>query len=291
MILSQTIGCVQKFGDIKAVELLSAAGFDAIDYNLVNIVGNPSLQEEAVYKKYAEELLKEAKSRGVYFNQGHAVTYVHCDDEQQAHRLLLKSNIKAIEISSLLGIRMLVVHPVTLGEYIGREEEVFQINMQYFKTLLPYAHEYGVKLACENMWCGNKKKGIRTGSVCSNPYEHSYYIDQMNDEMLVACLDVGHSSLAGREAQDCIRVLGNRLQALHIHDNDYLDDMHTLPGMSEMNWDEITKALADINYKGDFTFETDHFFDSLNTIEEAQYGLKLAQLIGRKLIRKIDEYR
>lgn len=291
MILSQTIGCVQKFGDIKAIEMLSDAGFDAVDYNLVNIVGNPSFQEESAYKKYANELLCKAKSRGIFFNQGHAVTYVPCEDKQASHRLLLQSNIKAIEISALLGIKTLVVHPVTLGEYLGREEEVFQINMQYFKELLRYAHEYGVKLACENMWCGNKKKGIRTGSVCSNPYEHSYYIDQMNDEMFVACLDVGHSSLAGREAQDCIRVLGSRLQALHIHDNDYLDDMHTLPGMSEMNWDEITKALADVKYKGDFTFETDHFFDSLDTIEEAECGLKLAELIGRRLVRKIEEYK
>lgn len=290
MILSQTIGCVQKFGDIKAVELLSEAGFDAIDYNLVNIVGRKELQSSADYKKYASELLEKAKANNVYFNQGHAVTYVPCDNKEQEYELLLQSNIRAIEISSLLGIKMLVVHPVTMGEYTGREEEVFQLNMQYFKVLLSYAHRYGVKLACENMWCGNKK-GIRTGSVCSNPYEHSYYVDQMNDEMLVACLDVGHSSLAGREAQDCIRVLGSRLQALHIHDNDYLDDMHTLPGMSEMNWDEITKALADISYKGDFTFETDHFFDSLNTIEEARCGLKLAELIGRKMISKIEGYK
>jgi sugar phosphate isomerase/epimerase len=106
--------------------------------------------------------------------------------------------------------------------------------------------------------------------------------------MIVACLDVGHSSIAGREAQDCIRVLGKRLGALHIHDNDYLDDTHTLPGLSEMNWEEITRALADIGYEGDFTLETDHFFDSLCTVEETECGLKLAALIGRKMINKIE---
>lgn len=289
MILSQTIGCVQKFGDVKGIELLARAGFDAIDYNLVNIVGRNDLQASADYKKYALELLQKAKAENVYFNQGHAVTYVPCDDAELSHKLLLEKNIKAIEVSALLNISTLVVHPVTVGNYVGKEQETFEKNMEYFNALLPYAENYGVKIAVENMWRGDKKKGVRTGSVCSNPFEHAHYVDEIGSKMFVACLDVGHSSLAGREAQDCIRILGERLQALHIHDNDYLDDMHTLPGLSEMNWDEIMKALADVNYKGDFTFETDHFFDSLNTVEEVECGLKLSELIGRKLIKKIGE--
>ena len=77
----------------------------------------------------------------------------------------------------------------------------------------------------------------------------------------------------------------------YIHDNDYLDDMHTLPGISEMNWDEITKALAEIDYKGDFTMETDHFFDSLCTEEETILGLRLSVLIGRKMIAMIESYK
>lgn len=291
MILSQTIGCVQKFGDFKAVEMLALAGFDAIDYNLANIVNNKELQNKSKYKKYCTELLETAKLNGVYFNQGHAVTYIPCENGGGEQELLCEANKKAIEISSLLSIKMLVVHPLSGGNYIGEEQKTFEMNKEYFKALLPYAEEYGVKLAVENMWCGNKRKGIRMGSVCSNPYEHAYYIDQINNNMLVACLDVGHSSLAGREANDCIKVLGKRLQALHIHDNDYLDDMHTLPGMSEMNWHHIMKALADVNYNGDFTFETDHFFDSLDTEEECECGLKLSMLIGRKLIKKYEEFK
>ncbi len=291
MILSQTICCVHKFGDEKAVELLARAGYDAVDYNLANVVCNKNLQRIDDCKKYIAVLVEAAKRNGVYFNQGHAVTYVPCADEKEKYDLLCKVNKKSLEISNLLGVKTLVVHPIDTGNYFGREQEIFEKNMVYFKELLPYAEEYDVKIAVENMWCGDKRKGIRTGSVCSNPFEHARYVDEMNSEMLVACLDVGHSSIAGREAQDCIKVLGNRLQALHIHDNDYLDDMHTLPGLSEMNWDEIMKALAQIDYKGDFTMETDHFFDSLDSIEECECGLNLSVLIGRKLIKKFNEYK
>ncbi len=291
MILSQTINCILKFGSFNAIKMIAEAGFDAIDYEMRDAFNNKNIVSDDERKQYAKDLLEEAKKNNIYFNQAHAITYVPAEDPEEAHRLLRETNKKVIEIASLMDIKTLVVHPVSFGGYIGNEEYVFYRNMEYFKELLPYAEKYGVKLACENMWCGDKRKKVTTGSTCSNPYEHAYYVDSMNSEFFVACLDVGHSSLAGREAQDCIRVLGDRLQSLHIHDNDYLDDMHTLPGLSEMNWEEITKALADINYKGDFTLETDHFFDSLDTLEEAETGMKLAELIGRKMIRKIESYK
>ena len=288
MILSQTTSCASKFGEEKAIEIIAKAGFDAVDYCMLDLDKENYVLNSDSYKAHALKLVEVAKRNNVYFNQGHAVGYIPHEDHDTVIKKLIEKNSRAIEISGIMGIRTLVIHPVAFGNYIGREEYVFEKNMQYFKGLLPYAEEHGVKLACENMWCSDKRKKVTTGGVCGNPFEHARYIDEINHPLLVACIDVGHCSLSGREASDCIRVLGDRLGALHIHDNDYLDDMHTLPGLSEMNFGEIMKALKDIDYKGDFTLETDHFFDSLNTIEETEAGMKLAELIGRKLLAQIE---
>lgn len=291
MILSQTTWCALRFGEKRSIEMIAAAGFDAADYSMTELRSDGGILSTDEYKKYAAELRETAERCGIFFNQAHAVTYMGAEDAETEYRRLVAANRRAIEVAGLMGIKTIVVHPISGGRYIGREEQVFELNMKYFRELLPCAEKYGVKIACENMWCGDEKRGVARGSVCSNPFEHAHYVDEINNEMFAACLDVGHSSLAGREAQDCIRVLGSRLQALHIHDNDYRDDMHTLPGLSEMNWDEITKALADINYQGDFTLETDHFFDSLTTVEETKTGLKLSELIGRKMISKIENFK
>lgn len=288
MILSQTTSCASKFGEEKAVEIIAKAGFDAVDYCMLDLDKEDYVLNSDSYKAHALKLVEVAKRNNVYFNQGHAVGYIPHENHDIVIKKLIEKNSRAIEISGIMGIRTLVIHPVAFGNYIGREEYIFEKNMQYFKGLLPYAEEHGVKLACENMWCSDKRKKVTTGGVCGNPFEHARYIDEINHPLLVACIDVGHCSLSGREASDCIRVLGDRLGALHIHDNDYLDDMHTLPGLSEMNFNEIMKALKDIDYKGDFTLETDHFFDSLNTIEETEAGMKLAELIGRKLLAQIE---
>ena len=115
MVLSQTICCAHKFGDLKAIEMLANAGYDAIDYNLANIVGKKAFHTSEEYRKYTARLLEKSKENGVYFNQGHAVTYVPSDNPENKAKLLCEANKKAIEFSSLLGIKTLVVHPVESG--------------------------------------------------------------------------------------------------------------------------------------------------------------------------------
>ncbi len=291
MILSQKNNCATKFGELKAIELIAGAGFDAIDYTMSTLAKDGNVLDSDNYKAYVNELRETAKRNNIVFNQGHAVTGVGTYDPEITYKILAKKNIRCLEIAGLLGMKTLVVHPYGTNIYISREEEALERNVKYFNMLLPYAMEYGVKIVCENMWCGDKRRNVKRGSIFSNPYEHARFVDEMNSEFLAACLDLGHTSLDGREPQDSIRVLGKRLQALHVHDNDYIDDMHTLPGLSEMNWEEITKALAEVNYQGDFTLETNHFFDSFETEEEIKLGLKLSEVIGRKMIAKIEKYK
>ena len=67
-------------------------------------------------------------------------------------------------------------------------------------------------------------------------------------------------ALCGREPEDAIRILGrDRLGALHVHDVDYVNDLHTIPYLGRVNWSNVITALADIGYKGEFTMESDAF--------------------------------
>ena len=57
-----------------------------------------------------------------------------------------------------------------------------------------------------------------------------------------------------------IRALGGkRVKALHVHDNDLVRDVHTLPFTRKIDWDEVMTALKDIGYDGELTFEADTF--------------------------------
>ena len=99
-------------------------------------------------------------------------------------------------------------------------------------------------------------------SVCSTPEEFCEYIDMFDSEYFKGCLDLGHTALVGTETDRFIKAMGkNRLLGLHVHDNDFISDLHTMPFTAKMDFHAITDALAEIGYEGDLTFESGHYFN------------------------------
>ena len=158
--------------------------------------------------------------------------------------------------------------------------------MQFYNALKPYAEEYGVKIGVENMW--QMPGGIKIDhSTCSRPEEFVRYIDTLNSEWFVACLDIGHAPLVGVDPAELIRALGkDRLKALHVHDVDGKSDLHTMPYCSKINWDSVCAALKEIGYEGDFTYEIGGFFNPLPK-DLLLPAAKLSVATGRHLISKI----
>lgn len=106
--------------------------------------------------------------------------------------------------------------------------------------------------------------------------------------MLVGCLDIGHVSLMNADIPTFIKTMGNkRLQALHVHDTDYKSDKHTLPFMEKIDFIAMCKALAQINYKGDLTFEADDFYRG-KPVELYHVATKFMCEVGRYLITQIE---
>ena len=78
---------------------------------------------------------------------------------------------------------------------------------------------------------------------------------------------------SGEGAANMIRALGNRLQALHTHDNDCWHDSHQIlafPCPSTLTL--VVKALKDINHSGYFTLEASSYLEAF-TPETTQKGL------------------
>ena len=88
-----------------------------------------------------------------------------------------------------------------------------------------------------------------------------------------------------------IRILGkDRLKALHIHDTDYVRDLHTLPFTQKIDYHAVVKALAEIDYDGDFTYEADGFYAKFPE-ELFPQTAKFMCEVGRYLIAKFYEFK
>ena len=87
-----------------------------------------------------------------------------------------------------------------------------------------------------------------------------------------------------------IRVLGDRVACLHTHDNNEVDDLHYPPFMFDLNWDDIAKALAEIDYNGYITLESDCVYDQM-PLDIVPYMAKYMCEAAKKLGRMVEDYK
>ena len=155
-------------------------------------------------------------------------------------------------------------------------------------TIADFCKQLNIKVALENMWGHDKKRDYIIANVCSTPNEFNEYLDALDSDYFTGCLDIGHCPLVGVDSADAIRTMGNkRITALHVHDNNYKKDLHSMPYMDDLDWDSITTALKDVQYKGDFTFEVGSFFKNVPDDLLPNF-YKLMHDVGRYLISKCE---
>ena len=280
------------FGEEEAINIIKDSGFDCIDISCFELLDDencPKLSKD--YKVYAKKLLSILEGSGVTFNQGHAPHPTSLNDEVFNKKTYDKI-LRSIEFCSLLGVKTIVVHPRQHLDYSNEENQkrLFEENIEFYNSLIPYCKDYNIKVATENMWQG--ENGNISCSVCNNPKEFKEYLDAINSEYIVACLDIGHATLIGEDVTQFIHTLGHKLSALHVHDTKINFDLHALPYSvnGEEFWNKILKALADINYSGDLTFE------AYNSVLKAPVNLKKeitkkAEKIGRHMISRFEHFK
>ena len=282
-LVNNTGTLMRKFGLEKAVDMLIESGVDAIDLTFPDDCYKDMPTDKAFYT----ELRKKAEDKGLCFSQAHAPAPSSYVDNAQSEEMF-KDIVSTIERASLVGAKNIVVHPCQHLYYVdkGAPEYLFEYNMKFFRRLIPYAEEYGITVAIENMWQWFKRDqpDIIGHSTCSRPAEMIRYVDELNHPLMKCCLDIGHAAIVREQPDEFIRALGNnRLACLHVHDVDGADDSHTLPYFGIVRWEQVMQALAEIDYKGDLTYEAVCFFNTKPDALVPAY-LKLMEQTGRYLI-------
>ena len=127
-------------------------------------------------------------------------------------------------------------------------------------------------------------------AACSHHDDFVAHLDAVNDEFFTACLDIGHAEMKGLEtsAPEMIRAIGKRLGALHLHDNDRWHDLHQIPFAGSIDWVAVTKALKEVDYKGEMTLEADTYLGAFNA-ENIEVGVKNLADAARKLVKMVEE--
>ncbi len=285
LLVTQTDISGSRFGDEKAVKWICESGFDAIDYSMFSMRDEDCVLNTPAYKSYVANLKKIADSYGKTFSQAHSPFPSYIIDDENFNKTAFSRICRSIEIAGLLGVKNIVVHPT---DFRKSSEENLKLNEEFYNRLLPYCKEYNVKIAVENMFGRDRRRNYIIPNICSEGEEFNKMMDMLDPDYFTACVDIGHAGLVGTTAPDLIKSLGHdKLGCLHVHDNNYIEDKHLPPYFCDLDWDEISQALADVNYKGDFTFEADNFI--LRFPEDVMpSAFRFLHDIGRSLINNIE---
>ncbi len=286
-LVTQTDVLAKKFGGEECVRILAGAGFDAADWSFFGMERGEGIWCEAGWREYALCLKRAGQECGLGFAQAHA-PFPSSRGEEPYDTDIRKWIIRAMEAASLMGVRDIVVHPPQHLEYAKYAERLFRESLAFYRSLIPYCEEFHIRVCAENMWQRDSRRGYIVDSVCSSPEEFNRLLDELDSPWIVGCLDLGHCALVGREPEDFIRAMGkDRLQALHVHDVDYLSDCHTMPFLESLNWEGIACALGQIGYEGNLTLEADNFLTKMPG-ELMPGASRLMAETGRYLIGRIE---
>ena len=184
---------------------------------------------------FEQELLC-VKENGLRIESVHAP--FHMMNELWTDTDPVKSLIKlhgAIDSCSNYAIKTLVVHPTDTTA----PPPVSEVGKTYFRGLIRYAKSMNVDLAFENI-------------------ERPEYLDtifgECDDTNVRLCYDLGHENCFSK-GSDVLGKYGERLKALHIHDNDGNSDQHAIPFDGNIDMDRFVSKLKDLEYYGMITLE------------------------------------
>ena len=149
----------------------------------------------------------------------------------------------ALRSAKAAGADVVLLVPAVVSEMVGYGQ-AYENSQKNIRKLLPLAAELRVVIAVENVW--NK--------FLLSPLEFARYVDEFDSPWLKAYFDIGNVILFGY-SQDWIRTLGPRIVRVHLKDFKRKGYQWTNLLEGDVNWPQVRKALAEIDYTSYLTTE------------------------------------
>lgn len=258
------------YSDEMKFKLMVEDGYKCVDYQQLAYPYTPLY--ELPLHEFEAKLLDDRKNieeSGLYITQAHApwVWSEPRDRTPQERKRWLEFTKQAIDGASILGAPNFVFHPLLpYNNTSDNPEEVLHLNREFAAAIADYAAQYGITVCMENLPFLKYPLGSAQ-AVCE-------LVDSVDRENLRVCLDTGHAAMFDADVANAVHTIGNRLRALHIHDNMGDADSHLNIGDGIIDWDSFAVALHDIGYNGVISLETSPRFRKAKS--ERWYGMRTA---------------
>lgn len=219
----------------QVVDLCVDAEYDAVEL-VFSEGGDPDVdmsddEIKGVRATFDEAGIEIGSALAWYADRGNLLSPASADREQ-----CKKCLRRAIEISNVLGIDAVLLHPGQLT-VDGTYQEAWDTMLGEMKEIVPLAEEKGVTVGIENVW--NK--------FLLSPKEMADFVDAVGSKRVGAYLDTANMMFYGYP-EHWIRGLGDRISRVHFKDF-VRKDKNFVPLMDgDTDWATVVKDLRAIGY-------------------------------------------
>jgi len=294
----QTGGVTEVWGIDEGYRMIKEAGFDGVDANIDHLLSYGAIRrQEKVdfvtagdFLQYFKPWKDAAEKHGLQNFQAHAPFPCVLPDGGEYNDYLMEMLKRMIQGCRYIGCGRLIIHPFFFpyDDQMDKKTE-WDMNIEKYSSLIQVAKENDVTICLENMFSGYR--GRIYAAICSDIDEACRYVDALNDlageRRFGFCLDTGHLLLLGLDVKNAILKLGDRIEALHVHDNNGVNDQHLIPAMGVLDWGRFVEGMKEIGYCKPMSFET---FNAMNVFDRelAPDVLALIAKTGRMFARRIE---
>ena len=254
MKIGTTLNAYTKFLPIEEVApLLAEDGYETVDFSDLHDVESALYTDpESAVEKLLEEKRRILSENGITVSQVHGPwRYPTQDGTPEGRAEWLDFMKRSVRLATHLGAPYVVVHPLMPYGANSPENpaEVIDLNVEHYARLADYAKTFNVTVCIENM------------PFPDHPLAHVDQIIELVDGLgrknLKVCLDTGHANVCGMPLGQAVRMLGDRLATLHVHDNQGEKDEHLAPLEGTADFKDFAAALHEIGFKGSVSSESD----------------------------------
>ncbi len=229
-----------RFSYTAMVDYFASVGIGAIDMSFESLDFRDSSLRSVLYAAS-----RRAKDKNIQIPLCHLSFYM--PDHRDPPKMAKYQNelMHGIDMAALMGIGLAVTHPIAIYSKEISYGDWVRKNMAFLTPVVEYGREKGIKLCIENM-----------PSEKESPDNHLYGSCALNISALAEklscgiCWDVGHANISGYKQSEQLDVLKNRLDVLHIHDNDGVRDSHLPPFDGNVDWEDVAFGLRCCGFDG-----------------------------------------
>ena len=279
----------QASGDKAAVDMAKSIGADGLDLDLfvhsVSKENDVYARGEAAVIEHFKDVKAHADSIGIEIAQTHGRMMGYGLSDKDTAEFVRNTELDLLA-TAVVGSKYCVIHSPSIAWVADGDkksgEEMEKIFSDMLDDILPFAKKHGVKIAIETHGFSHKLQKM----------EYFGYIDKLAEAIdraisdkgaegyICVCVDTGHTNMTVRHGNpsvgEVIRLLGKRVEVLHLHDNDGIKDQHKIPMTGIIDWADVMAAIREIGYAGWYNLENDitHFGKGMER-EEAVFSVKV----------------